>query len=322
MGEGAAHLVAFRCAHRGTQLSTGWVEGENLRCFYHGWTYGPDGQCVEQPAEPEPFCSRIKIRAYPTRDYLGFVWAYLGEGEPPEFPRLPEFEHPEYVVTRTHLVWPVNYFTQIDNAVDQAHTAITHWQFGRGVPRIRVEETDYGLIVHASGPGYVNPSHFCMPNAHEWGSPPRPGGADRWSYARGWRVPIDDSHYIRFGLDVVPLTGEEGDRYRERAVERQKKITRPGWEVAEEVLAGRMAPRELEPELFPDLVNIQDYIAQVGMGDIAASPPDERLGSSDQAVLRLRRLWTRELEALAAGRPLATWRRPASLWSHLSASGE
>src|SRR5262245_61336471 len=52
---GTPHVVAFRCAHRGTQLSTGWVEGDDLRCFYHGWKYGPDGQCVEQPAEPEPF---------------------------------------------------------------------------------------------------------------------------------------------------------------------------------------------------------------------------------------------------------------------------
>src|SRR5687767_10812651 len=49
--DGAPHALAFRCAHRGTQLSTGWVEGDNLRCFYHGWMYGPDGQCVEQPAD-------------------------------------------------------------------------------------------------------------------------------------------------------------------------------------------------------------------------------------------------------------------------------
>src|SRR2546426_6101420 len=28
---GDAHLIAFRCAHRGTQLSTGWVEGDELR---------------------------------------------------------------------------------------------------------------------------------------------------------------------------------------------------------------------------------------------------------------------------------------------------
>ena len=40
---GKAYAVAFRCAHRGTQLSTGWVEGENLRCFYHGWVYDGSG---------------------------------------------------------------------------------------------------------------------------------------------------------------------------------------------------------------------------------------------------------------------------------------
>src|SRR5437867_2499090 len=87
-------LPAFRCAHRGTRLSTGWVEGDDLRCFYHGWKYGPDGQCIEQPAEPEPFCSRIKIRGYPVQECLGLIFAYLGEGQPPELPRFPDFEKP------------------------------------------------------------------------------------------------------------------------------------------------------------------------------------------------------------------------------------
>src|SRR6476661_5158428 len=32
-GEGGEpHMVAFRCAHRGTQLSVGWVEGDCIRC--------------------------------------------------------------------------------------------------------------------------------------------------------------------------------------------------------------------------------------------------------------------------------------------------
>src|SRR5207244_11471453 len=132
-GEGGEpHLLAFRCAHRGTQLSTGWVEGDDLRCFYHGWKYNGSGQCIDQPAEPEPFCQRIKIKSYPVQEYLGLIFAYLGEGEAPEFPRLPEYEHPEYVNTLSHFVWPVNYFTQLDNSIDQAHTAIAHWQFGRG----------------------------------------------------------------------------------------------------------------------------------------------------------------------------------------------
>src|SRR5581483_12133900 len=88
---GAVHAVAFRCAHRGTQLSTGWVEGDEIRCFYHGWKYDAMGQCTEQPAEPEPFCNRIRIRSYPVQEYLGLVFVYLGEGEPPELPRYPTF---------------------------------------------------------------------------------------------------------------------------------------------------------------------------------------------------------------------------------------
>ncbi|MGH7928781.1 MAG: Rieske 2Fe-2S domain-containing protein, partial [Candidatus Binatia bacterium] len=44
---GTSHVVGFRCAHRGTQLSAGWVEGDSIRCMYHGWLYNSTGQCVE-----------------------------------------------------------------------------------------------------------------------------------------------------------------------------------------------------------------------------------------------------------------------------------
>src|SRR5436853_2867738 len=58
---GTPYLLDFRCAHRGTQLNTGWVEGEYLRCMFHGWMYDGHGQCVEQPAEHPDFCSRVGI---------------------------------------------------------------------------------------------------------------------------------------------------------------------------------------------------------------------------------------------------------------------
>ncbi|MBM4262578.1 MAG: Rieske 2Fe-2S domain-containing protein [Deltaproteobacteria bacterium] len=45
---GIPHVVDFRCAHRGTQLSVGWVEGEDIRCFYHGWKYDCSGQGAHQ----------------------------------------------------------------------------------------------------------------------------------------------------------------------------------------------------------------------------------------------------------------------------------
>jgi len=43
---GAAHLFDATCPHRGTRLSSGWIEGEALRCFYHGWKFDSDGRCI------------------------------------------------------------------------------------------------------------------------------------------------------------------------------------------------------------------------------------------------------------------------------------
>ena len=48
---GKAHMVGGRCAHRRTLLHTGWVQGEKIRCIYHGWQYDATGQCVHRPAE-------------------------------------------------------------------------------------------------------------------------------------------------------------------------------------------------------------------------------------------------------------------------------
>ncbi|HEX6513283.1 MAG TPA: iron-sulfur containing oxygenase, partial [Chloroflexota bacterium] len=59
-------------------------------------------------------------------------------------------------------------------------------------------------------------------------------------------------------------------------------------------------------------VNIQDVVAQVGQGQI----PDrasERLGRSDVLLILLRKIWLRELQALADGRPTKQWAQPEHL---------
>src|SRR5262245_15535521 len=97
---GTAHLVAARCAHRLTLLHTGWVQGDEIRCIYHGCKYDGTGQCTEAPAEGAASAARIRIAGYPVHEYCGRIFAYLGEGVAPAFdlPRKAAFEQPNLIV--------------------------------------------------------------------------------------------------------------------------------------------------------------------------------------------------------------------------------
>lgn len=58
----------------------------------HHWAFDGAGLGVDQPAEPKPFCRKVKIGGYPTEEYLGLIFAYFGEGEAPPLPRYSHFE--------------------------------------------------------------------------------------------------------------------------------------------------------------------------------------------------------------------------------------
>jgi hypothetical protein len=60
----------------------------------------------------------------------------------------------------------------------------------------------------------------------------------------------------------------------------------------------------------PDIVNIQDHASQVGQG-LIADRQAEHLGRGDAGIVLLRRVWSRELRALAEGKPLKQWERTA-----------
>jgi len=322
---GAAHVVANRCAHRGSQLSTGTVEGDAIRCLYHGWTYDSNGQCIDQPAEPKPFCDRIRIKSYPTEEYLGMVFTYLGEDEPPPLPRYPEFERPEYLLFMSVSTWRSNYFTQLENSLDYAHGTFVHKQWQWGIPTITAQEVDGGVEVHVEGateePDY---GYFSMPNAHEYATPPQVWwGTGARSFARGWRVPVDDYHHLRLDPEIVPLTGDAARHYVETRAADEARRQRDPVEIAESILAGDESLSDIlkDPWALPayDLINIEDHVALAGLGPIADEPPKERLGRTDSGVTLIRKRWRRELQALREGRPVKReWPRPAQLWANVT----
>jgi len=168
--DGVAYAVASRCAHRGTQLSVGFVEGNRIRCLYHGWQYDGSGQCVERPAERDPHaCGNIRIRSYPVVEYLGLVLVYLGEGNAPAPLSFPEFAA-EGVREASFYERGCNYFQNVENGVDEVHIAFTHRQslfqvLNYSVPEMGAQETKYGLVQLAKrSDGKVNQAHFMMPN--------------------------------------------------------------------------------------------------------------------------------------------------------------
>jgi 5,5'-dehydrodivanillate O-demethylase oxygenase subunit len=319
---GTPQLLAPYCAHRGTLLATGWVEGDALRCFYHGWKYRTDGRCVEAPAEREGFCSTVSIRSYPTREYLGLIFAYLGEGEAPEFPRYSDLEQ-EGVRETSSYRRDCNYFNNLENQCDPVHVAFAHRTSAFteggliGVPQVSAEETDWGLALKAQRPGGgVRVTQFGMPSMiHIKSSPTGPDG--NWSDMVAWRVPIDDLCHNSFNIHLHHLTGEAAERYRERQAKRGKDH-RPVAELGAAVRRGEIHIEELKDH--PEIVGIQDDVAQLGQG-VIADRKHEYLGRSDVGIVLLRRIWLRELDALESGRPLKSWQWSRALAATIGVVG-
>jgi 5,5'-dehydrodivanillate O-demethylase len=99
------------------------------------------------------------------------------------------------------------------------------------------------------------------------------------------------------------MSGEAAERFRQRRAQ-QPRDPRSVAELGAAVRRGAIQLDELKDH--PDLVGIQDDVAQLGQGAIA-DRENEYLGRSDVGIVLLRRLWLRELDALAAGRALKTW---------------
>jgi 5,5'-dehydrodivanillate O-demethylase len=321
--EGTPHLVDPRCAHRGTQLSTGWVEGDCLRCFYHGWKYDGSGQCVEQPAEDGGFASKVRIKSYPTREYLGLIFVYLGDAErgdtgafrPPAFPPCPAFRGEGLIEAETE-IFPCNYFQHFENSADEVHVSFVH-RIGSShqgiydLPLITGEETDYGVARYGTRPnGDVRVTLHLMPNFTRVVIPPMAGlqGAGGWRDIYLFFVPIDDEHHRILWTQLVRVTGAEAEAYQAQYArfQAQRVASRPTTEVAADILAGRLRIQDVE---HPEMVIVQDKVAQMGQGRIA-DRSRERLGRSDVGIRLLRKIWERELRALAEGRPLKEWRCP------------
>jgi 5,5'-dehydrodivanillate O-demethylase len=318
---GTPHLVAFRCAHRASQLSVGWVEDDCIRCRYHGWMYDGSGQCVEQPGEDPDYASKIRIKSWPIQEYLGLLWAYLGEGDPPPIRRYPNQERPGVLEVTAPELLPCNYFNRLEN--DPSHVVWTHRvsRLRAGVPReqlvapssVTADEMPWGFAVTLVQSGRTRTNHSYMPNAgyhHSHESELLPGLVE--SERITWTVPIDDQSCWHFGTNLMLVTGDRADELRKRLAEQPPKDGTPAWrlQMGDDVLQGRLRLEDMDPSLPAyESIRVEDHSTMVGQGRIA-DRSYEHLGRIDAGTVMRRNLWRREVQAMLDGRPLTDWRMP------------
>ena len=138
------------CAHLGAHLGVeGRVVGESIRCPFHGWRYGVDGECVEIPYCKE-IPERARIRTWHCEEKNGeiYIW-YHPENTGPqwELPDLPELDDPNWTSPRyAEFLVPAHVQDIAENSCDPVHFQFVHGQ--KDTPPSKVSIEDNGRILH------------------------------------------------------------------------------------------------------------------------------------------------------------------------------
>lgn len=314
---GRAQVFAYRCPHRGALLHLGWVEGEDIRCLYHGWKFDCSGQCVEQPAEEAGFARKVRAKSWPTREHMGLVFAYFGEGEPPAWPPYPEPPQQGLIHCWNVETVPCNWLQCYENTADEVHVAFVHRPGGsharlaQDLPLISAEETAWGMLRYGTRPnGQVRHTLHYMPNATRVIVPPLAGfdGVGGWQEIYFNFTPIDDQSHLWLITSHVKVAGAEAESFlakKKQFLERVRAAPKV-MDLVRDVWAGRRRLVEIE---HPELAMVQDIAVQAGQG-VNQDRANERLGRSDAGIVLWRKILTREIQAIAEGRPAKKWTPP------------
>jgi phthalate 4,5-dioxygenase len=323
-------LLGRACPHRGTDLAYGRLEDGGLRCAFHGWLFDVKGECLQTPAEPDDskLCRNIHHKAYPVVERNGILFAYMGPGEPPEFPHFDCFVAPGSHTFAFKGMIDCNWLQSLEVGIDPAHTSFLHRFFhdedpkeGYGKlfrdnstdsempmtkimrdfprPRIEVEETEFGFRIltlreisakntHVRVTNLMFPNAFIIPMSREM-------------TITQWHVPIDDRKHYWYAIFTsfgAPVNKDEMRRQRLALYElpdyipRKNKTNNYGYD-----------PHEQEHDTYTGMgadINVHDQWACESMGEIA-DRTQEHLGRSDKGIAVYRRLLRTAIDAVEKG---------------------
>lgn len=336
---GKVGIVQERCPHRQASLWLGRNEECGIRCVYHGWKFDVEGRCLDIPNEPQQDKMRdgIRLRAYPTVEIGDIIWAYMGPRD--RMPAPPKFDFTQVppshrMVSKT--LQECNWLQALEGGVDTSHLGFLHhglaykalgnlskddpvsFRLRARAPLIELDVTEYGYRYAGIRPlaeqgNYVRGYHFVLP----W-TQIRPTQATTRTLPSGerqpvWKttigghfwVPVDDTNCMVWNWDYSYGNEalDEEDRYDASAGPenvhydqnfRKKRNIDNNWLIDREVQ---------RTKTFTGIkgINTQDHAVQESMGPIM-DRTQEHLGSTDRAIVALRRQLFAAVEAMNAGR--------------------
>lgn len=126
--EGAVVALDNRCCHRGAKLSQGRIEGDCVRCMYHGLKFDPSGACVQIPGQ-DRIPPKLGVKSFPVVDKDHLVWIWMGDpalADPALILDIPYLRDPQWKGIPSYLHYDANYLLIVDNLSDFAHLAFVH----------------------------------------------------------------------------------------------------------------------------------------------------------------------------------------------------
>ena len=325
---GEIGLMQELCPHRGASLFLARNEDCGIRCLYHGWKFDAAGKIVDMPTEDsdETVLNKIKMTTYPVYESGGIVWVYMGpKGDEPS---TVDFEFTKYPIshlvhTKVHI--QCNWVQCLEGVIDSAHANYLHGDTfkptansknsdyrgdslvvdrpsGDGKPRFEIENTDYGFRYAAirktmretRDESYVRVTLFVAPFYGLF------AGQKNWGALQAF-VPIDDEntmlYFVRYNLKQ-PVDNKE----RERQIAWSGLI--PGVDIDDNNrmlrnrqnnwLQDRLSMRNGQSVSGLRGVQVEDAVVQESMGPLY-DRSKENLGTTDIAVVRMRRLMLRSV---------------------------
>lgn len=148
--KGEVAVLEDRCCHRNVHLSLGYIQGENIKCGYHGWEYNLDGKCVHIPViESDKISDKACVKRYLTEFKYNTYWVFIGDenlSKEVSIPEMPELDNLPFV-HNAHIL-KGNIKLVAESLFDSQHINHVHRNsIGTLMGKLELPKTEYQLEI-------------------------------------------------------------------------------------------------------------------------------------------------------------------------------